>query len=93
MAGPSTPWPGRHNESADVLRPSVGKHAPGSGGVVGQCLRPTRVRPNDAHFEHAQAAGATIVTPIIEHGSRAYTAQDCEGRHWQFMQAGPRIDS
>ena len=37
------------------------------------------------------AAGATIVTPIADHGFRGYTAQDCEGRHWQFMQAGPRI--
>ena len=35
--------------------------------------------------------GATIVTPIVEHGYRAYTAKDCEGRDWQFMQAGPRI--
>jgi hypothetical protein len=45
----------------------------------------------DAHLAHAEAAGATIVTPIVEHGYRGYTAADCEGRHWQFMQAGPRI--
>ncbi len=45
----------------------------------------------DAHLVRARIAGATIVTPIVEHGFRGYTAQDCEGRHWQFMQAGPRI--
>lgn len=45
----------------------------------------------DAHLEHAKAAGATIITPIVENGYRAYTAQDCEGRHWQFAQSGPRI--
>ena len=45
----------------------------------------------DAHLEHARASGAKIVTPIIEHGYRAYTAEDCEGRPWQFAQSGPRI--
>ena len=44
----------------------------------------------DAHLEHARAHGATIVTPITEHGYRAYTALDCEGRHWQFAQVGRR---
>ena len=28
---------------------------------------------------------------VVEHGFRGYTAEDCEGREWQFMQAGPRI--
>lgn len=45
----------------------------------------------DAHLEHARDRGATIVTPITEHGYRAYTAQDCEGRQWQFAQAGRRL--
>jgi uncharacterized glyoxalase superfamily protein PhnB len=40
---------------------------------------------------HAQDSGAKILTPITEHGYRSYTAEDCEGRHWQFAQAGPRI--
>lgn len=63
----------------------------GGGGAVGTDTPLIYVDDIDAHFKHTQAAGATIVTPIVEHGYRAYTAQDCEGRHWQFMQAGPRI--
>ncbi len=63
----------------------------GGGGAVGTDTPLICVDDIDTHFEHTQAAGATIVTPIVEHGYRAYTAQDCEGRHWQFMQAGPRI--
>ena len=43
----------------------------------------------DAHLKHAEAAGATIVRPITEHGFRSYTAADCEGRHWVFAQAAP----
>lgn len=45
----------------------------------------------DAHMHHAEASGATIVSPITEHGFRSYTAADCEGRHWVFAQSGPRI--
>ncbi len=45
----------------------------------------------NAHLKHAEAAGATIVSPITEHGFRSYTAADCEGRHWVFAQAGPRL--
>lgn len=63
----------------------------GGGGDIGSDTPLIHVDDLDAHLEHTQAAGATIVTPIIEHGYRAYTAQDCEGRNWQFMQAGPRI--
>jgi len=63
----------------------------GGGGPVGTDTPLVYVDDLDTHLEHAKAAGATIVTPITEHGFRSYTAQDCEGRHWQFMQAGPRI--
>jgi uncharacterized glyoxalase superfamily protein PhnB len=63
----------------------------GGGGAIGTDTPIVYVEDLKAHFEHARTAGATIVTPIVEHGYRAYTAQDCEGRHWQFMQAGPRI--
>lgn len=63
----------------------------GGGGSVGTDTPIVYVDDLDAHLEHTKAAGATVVTPITEHGFRAYTAQDCEGRHWQFMQAGPRI--
>ena len=45
----------------------------------------------DAHLGHAEAHGATIVSPITEHGWRTYVAADCEGRHWHFAQSGPRI--
>jgi uncharacterized glyoxalase superfamily protein PhnB len=43
----------------------------------------------DAHLAHAEKAGATIVSPIVHHGFRSYTAADCEGRHWIFAQAPP----
>ena len=45
----------------------------------------------DAHFGHAKAAGATIVSEIQEHGYRAYTAEDLEGRRWNFVQARPTM--
>ncbi|GIU88125.1 MAG: hypothetical protein KatS3mg009_2640 [Acidimicrobiia bacterium] len=45
----------------------------------------------DAHLRRARAAGAQIVEPVHEHGYRAYTAADCEGRRWVFAQSGPRI--
>jgi uncharacterized glyoxalase superfamily protein PhnB len=44
-----------------------------------------------AHFAHAQAAGATIVSGIEHHGYRAYTAEDLEGRRWTFVQARPTM--
>lgn len=43
----------------------------------------------DAHLARAEAAGATIVSPIVHHGFRSYTAADCEGRQWVFAQAPP----
>jgi hypothetical protein len=63
----------------------------GGGGVVGTDSPFVYVDDLDAHLAHAQAAGATIVAPITEHGFRSYVAADCEGRHWQFAQSGPRI--
>ena len=45
----------------------------------------------DAHLARAEAAGATIVSPIVHHGFRSYTAADCEGRQWIFAQAPPTI--
>jgi uncharacterized glyoxalase superfamily protein PhnB len=45
----------------------------------------------DAHFAHAKAAGATIVSEIQQHGYRAYTAEDLEGRRWTFAQARPTM--
>jgi uncharacterized glyoxalase superfamily protein PhnB len=45
----------------------------------------------DAHFAHAKAAGATIASEIHQHGYRAYTAEDLEGRRWTFVQARPTM--
>jgi uncharacterized glyoxalase superfamily protein PhnB len=45
----------------------------------------------DAHFAHAEAAGATIVSEIQEQGYRAYEADDLEGRRWTFVQARPTM--
>ncbi len=45
----------------------------------------------DAHFAHATAAGATIVSEIHQHGYRAYSAEDLEGRRWTFAQARPTM--
>jgi hypothetical protein len=63
----------------------------GGGGTVGTDSPFVYVDDLDTHFKHVEAAGATIVSPIIEHGFRSYTAADCEGRHWIFAQSGPRI--
>jgi len=45
----------------------------------------------DAHFAHAEAAGARIVHGIHSHGYRAYTAEDLEGHRWSFAQARPTM--
>jgi uncharacterized glyoxalase superfamily protein PhnB len=46
----------------------------------------------DAHFANAKAAGAPIVSEIEQHGYRAYTAEDLEGRRWTFVQARPTME-
>lgn len=63
----------------------------GGGGSVGTDSPFVYVDDLDAHQKHAEAAGATIVSPITEHGFRSYTAADPEGRHWIFAQSGPRL--
>ena len=45
----------------------------------------------DAHYAHAKAEGATIVSELQEHGFRSYTAEDLEGRRWTFVQARPTM--
>jgi uncharacterized glyoxalase superfamily protein PhnB len=45
----------------------------------------------DAHFAHAKAAGARIVSEIEQHGYRAYSAEDLAGRRWTFAQARPTM--
>ena len=63
----------------------------GGGGTTGTDSPFVYVDDLDGHLEHAAAAGATIVSPITEHGFRSYTAADCEGRHWVFAQSGRRL--
>ncbi|HEU5209432.1 MAG TPA: VOC family protein [Longimicrobiales bacterium] len=42
-----------------------------------------------AHFEHAKAAGASLLSGIETgpDGSRLYRVEDLEGHRWMFMQA------
>ena len=63
----------------------------GEGGAVsGPATMPWLfVEDLDAHLAQAQRAGATVVSPIVHHGFRSYTAADCDGRHWVFAQAPP----
>jgi predicted enzyme related to lactoylglutathione lyase len=63
----------------------------GSGGTIGTDSPFVYVDDLDAHLKHAEATGATIISPITEHGYRSYTAADCEGRHGVFAQTGPRL--
>jgi hypothetical protein len=63
----------------------------GGGGAAGADSPFVYVDDLDAHLKHAEAGGAAIISPITEHGFRAYTAADCEGRHWVFAESGPRI--
>ena len=63
----------------------------GGGGTIGTDSPFVYVDDLDAHLKHAEAAGATIISPITEHGFRSYTAADCEGRQWVFAQSGPHI--
>lgn len=48
----------------------------------------------DAHFEHAQREGASIISPPTdrEYGERDYTAHDLEGHPWTFSQHVADID-
>jgi uncharacterized glyoxalase superfamily protein PhnB len=40
----------------------------------------------DAHFERAQAAGATMLSPLeAGEGGKRYRAEDLEGHRWMFM--------
>jgi uncharacterized glyoxalase superfamily protein PhnB len=45
----------------------------------------------DAHFERAEAHGATILQPIHQRGYRRYTCQDLEGHPWSFAQSRPTM--
>jgi uncharacterized glyoxalase superfamily protein PhnB len=45
----------------------------------------------DAHFAHATARGAAVVSGLAQHGYRSYTAEDLEGHRWTFVQASPAM--
>ena len=63
----------------------------GGGDTIGTDSPFVYVDDLDAHLKRTEAGGATIVSPITEHGFRSYTAADCEGRHCVFAQRGPRL--
>lgn len=49
----------------------------------------------DEHFQHAKAAGATILSEPEDGfwGGRVYRARDLEGHHWEFSQRGQDLDA
>jgi uncharacterized glyoxalase superfamily protein PhnB len=51
------------------------------------------VEDADAHFAHAQAAGAEIVRGLTDqdYGSRDYSARDPEGNLWSFGTYRPEV--
>ena len=75
----------RVGNGAIMLYPTVGETA----GVTHQPF--VYVDDVEAHFDHASAAGATIVEPIKHHGFKAYVVEDLEGRRWTFAQARPTM--
>ena len=52
------------------------------------------VEDADAHFDHAVARGARIVSPPTDYpyGERQYTAVDLGGHHWTFSQSLADVD-
>ena len=75
----------RIGSGAVMLYPAVGD----TKGVTHQPF--VYVDDLEAHFENANAAGATIVEPIKHHGFKAYVAEDPEHRRWTFVQARPTM--
>jgi uncharacterized glyoxalase superfamily protein PhnB len=45
----------------------------------------------DAHLAGVERRGATVVSPLTEHGFRSYTAEDPEGHRWTFVQSSPAM--
>ena len=63
-------------------------------GTLAELVSPTHtpwvfVDDLDAHFVHAKASGARILSEIWQHGTRAYDTADLEGNRWTFAQATP----
>jgi uncharacterized glyoxalase superfamily protein PhnB/uncharacterized protein YndB with AHSA1/START domain len=88
-------------ESGDAGRARGDGEAGGAGAGGAGAREAGRARPThvpwiyvddlEAHLARAQAAGASIVEPIRQHGYRAYQAEDLEGHRWTFAQARPTM--
>jgi uncharacterized glyoxalase superfamily protein PhnB len=87
--GEDSPWIELHHGNVAILLFSLDAKRPRDALVTHMPW--AYVDDVDAHFAHAKAAGATIVSEIQQHGYRAYTAEDLEGRHWAFAQARPTM--
>src|SRR5262245_37403856 len=72
-----------------VSHPGHGLVSPRKLGGVSQALK-LYVSDVDAHYERARAAGARIESPPENGfwGGRIYRTLDCEGRAFEFSQAG-----
>jgi uncharacterized glyoxalase superfamily protein PhnB len=73
--------PGRHREHCDQARRWLDNEWVIDGLFV-------EVDDVEAHFERAEAAGATVIRALADpgHGFRVYTAEDPEGHRWMFGQ-------
>lgn len=80
---PDYQGPKRHAETCEAAR--LWQEVPW---VVDGVL--VHVSDVDAHYEHAKAAGATMLSEIEDGGpgGRLYRAADPEGHRWMFAQAG-----
>jgi uncharacterized glyoxalase superfamily protein PhnB len=80
--GPAYRSPKRHREACDDARRWLESPFVVDGVYV-------RVVDIEAHHGRAQAAGATILSPIEDNeavGQRQYRAEDLEGHRWMFAE-------
>jgi uncharacterized glyoxalase superfamily protein PhnB len=87
--GESSPWIELHHGDVAILLFALEGQRADDGPVTH--VPWVYVDDLDAHLAHARDAGATIVSGIEQHGYRAYTAEDLEGRRWTFAQARPTM--
>ena len=87
--GDDSPWIELHHGNVAILLFGLDAKRPRDAPVTHEPW--AYVDDVDAHFAHAKAAGATIVSEIEQHGYRAYTAEDLEGNRWTFAQARPTM--
>lgn len=69
-----------------VADSSGGRQAPKGDGITHSVM--VRVDDATAHFEHARAGGARILSEPagFPYGERQYTAEDLAGHHWIFTE-------